>query len=72
MHPESVQKGTFSVVLPENTLKQHYFWKKRALFCQILQGAASDYQTMISFGLFLGKISGSQYLWPDRCQNILR
>ena len=27
--------------------------EERALFCQILLGAASDYRTLISFGLFL-------------------
>ena len=26
---------------------------KRVLFCQVLQGEASDYPTLISFGLFL-------------------
>ena len=31
-HPESLQKGTLSKVLPENTLTQHYFWKKGHFF----------------------------------------
>ena len=51
--PGSLKKGTSGVVLPRKTLKLHCFWKKGALFCQILQGAASDYRTLISFGLFL-------------------
>ena len=29
--------------------------EKRVLFCQILRGATSDYRTLISFALFLGK-----------------
>ena len=31
-HPESLQRGTLSKVLPENTLTQHYFWKKGHFF----------------------------------------
>ena len=38
MHPESLQKGTFSIVLPENTLKQHYFWKKGNFFVKYYKG----------------------------------
>ena len=38
MHPESLQKGTFSVVLPENTLKQHYFLKKGHFFVKYYKG----------------------------------
>ena len=35
-------------------LKITLLWEKRAMFGQILQGAMSDYGTLISFGLFLG------------------
>ena len=31
------------------------FLEKRALFCQILQAAASDYQILIYFGLLLNR-----------------
>ena len=34
-------------------LKITLFLEKRALFCQILLAAASDYRVLISFGLFL-------------------
>ena len=51
LHRESLKKGTFSKVLPRNTLT--LFWEKSTLFCQILQGAVSDYRMLISFGLFL-------------------
>ena len=30
------------------------FFGKKSTFCQILQKAVSDYQTLISFGLILG------------------
>ena len=41
-HLESLNKGTFRIVLPRNT-------EKRALSCQILQGAASNYMILVFF-----------------------
>ena len=37
--------------------------KKRALFCQMLQGAESDYRTLMSFGLIL---EGANKFWVFR------
>ena len=49
-------------VLPRNTLKQHYIWKK-GTFCKILQGAVSDYWTLISLGLLL--VNNDETLIPQ-------
>ena len=44
-----------SVSMKENSdrEKKTLFLEKKALYCQIFKEAASDYRTMISFGLFL-------------------
>ena len=47
------QKQHFWLLFTQKYLKITLFVEKRALFCQVLRGAASDYHTLIS-GLFLG------------------
>ena len=51
---EIFKKGHFWGSFTQKYLKLTLFLEKRGLFCQILQKAASDYLTLISFGLFLG------------------
>ena len=46
-HPESSKKDTFTL----KCLKITLLLAKRALFCKILQRAASDYRTLITSGL---------------------
>ena len=53
---ESLKKDTFNVV-SQKYIKITLFLERRALFCQILQRAVSDYQTLISFGLFLNYVN---------------
>ena len=47
------KKGHFGQSFTQKYLKITIFGKKKPLFCQILQGAVSNYRTLISFGLFL-------------------
>ena len=66
------KKGTFGDVLPRNMLT--LFSEKRALFCQILQRAASNYQTLISSGLFpvVSAASSQTILSIDRSEPRLK
>ena len=47
-----LKKGHNWQSFAQKYLKITLFLEKRALFCQILQGAASDYRILISFALF--------------------
>ena len=46
------KKGHFWRSFTQKYVKITLLLEKRTLFCQIWQGAASDYRTRISFGLF--------------------
>ena len=46
-------KGHYWQSFTQKYFKITLFLKKRTLFCQILQGTAPEYRTLISFGLFL-------------------
>ena len=48
-HPESLKRALLVKFYPEIPHNNTIFGKK-ALFCQILQEAVSDYWTLISFG----------------------
>ena len=48
--------------------------KKKALFCHILHGVASDYQKLISFGLFLviySNVAGLLFVTLLKKKNLL-
>ena len=47
------KKGHFWGSFTHKYIKTTLFLEERAPLCQILLGAASDYRTLISFGLFL-------------------
>ena len=53
---QNLKKGHFWHGFTMIYLKLTLFWEKRALFGQVLQGAASEYGTLVSSGLILGKV----------------
>ena len=56
------KKGHFWGSFTHKYIKITLFWEERALLCQILLGTASNYWTLISFGLFL-EMLGKIHMW---------